>query len=115
MEQDAESFRVDADTMADLKTVASEDIADQVEVVKAMADERRLRILGLLTVSELCVCDLVEVFDVEYSKLSYHLKQLREAGLVRTDRDGNYVTYELTARGEAATHSLEQFESTAID
>ena len=112
MAQDADAFRVDQDTMADLKAAASEDVEPSVAVFKAVADERRLRILRLLTVSELCVCDLVEIFDLEYSKLSYHLKQLREAGLVRTDRDGNFVTYELTARGEAVAESLGEFEST---
>jgi ArsR family transcriptional regulator len=43
---------------------------------------------------------MVEVFDVEYSKLSYHLKVLKEAGLVAAERDGNYVTYRPTDLGD---------------
>ena len=46
------------------------------------------------------VVELIELLDVEYSKLSYHLKILREAGLVIADREGNYVTYRPTDRGE---------------
>ncbi len=111
MAQDEETFRVEADTMAHLKAVAEADVTEPVQIHKALSDERRLVILRLLQESELCVCDLVEIFDLEYSKLSYHLKQLREAGLVETDRDGNYVTYELTTRGTAATESLDQFVS----
>ena len=105
------AFRVDADTMSRLKRVADESVAGPVQVHKALADERRVRILRLLRESELCVCDLVEIFDLEYSKLSYHLKQLREAGLVETDREGNYVTYELTDRGQVAAERLEQFDA----
>lgn len=105
------AFRVDPDTMAQLKAVAAESVTGPVQVHKALADERRVRILRLLGESELCVCDLVEIFDLEYSKLSYHLKQLREAGLVETDREGNYVTYELTDRGQVAAERLDQFEA----
>lgn len=109
MAEDAEPFRVDPDTMEQLQAVASVDVTNAVAVTKALSDERRVHILRLLDRSELCVCDLVEIFDLEYSKLSYHLKQLRDAGVVRTDRDGNYVTYELTERGRAAAEHLERF------
>ena len=111
MAQDAEPFRVDADTMERLRSVAAEEVTDAVAITKALSDERRVRILRLLEHSELCVCDLVEIFDLDYSKLSYHLKQLRDAGLVRTDRDGNYVTYELTELGVTAATSLDTFVS----
>ncbi|MGM0371150.1 MAG: ArsR/SmtB family transcription factor [Halobacteriota archaeon] len=111
MAQDADAYRVDSDTMARLKSIAAEEVTESVTIYKALADERRLRILRLLVETELCVCDLVEIFDLEYSKLSYHLKQLREAGLVSTDREGNYVTYELTPTGQIAAEGLAGFES----
>ena len=113
MAQNADPYRVDEETMTRLKAVASEDVERTVTIYKALADERRLRILRLLTVAELCVCDLVEIFDLEYSKLSYHLKQLREAGLVETDRDGNFVTYELTPAGSAAAEGLDEVLETS--
>ncbi|APE96130.1 ArsR/SmtB family transcription factor [Halodesulfurarchaeum formicicum] len=111
MAQDADAYRVDSDTMARLQSIAAEEVTESVTIYKALADERRLRILRLLVETELCVCDLVEIFDLEYSKLSYHLKQLREAGLVATDREGNYVTYELTPTGQIAAEGLAAFES----
>lgn len=109
MAEDAEAFRVEPEVMEQLQAIASEDVTPAVAVTKALSDERRVKILRLLRESELCVCDLVEIFDLEYSKLSYHLKQLREAGVVRTDREGNFVTYELTERGSEAARSLEAF------
>ncbi|MFW5896273.1 MAG: ArsR/SmtB family transcription factor [archaeon] len=110
MARESEAFRVDEATMSRLKSTATEDVDDQVAVCKALADERRMRILRLLRETELCVCDLVEIFELEYSKLSYHLKQLRNAGLVSTDREGNFVTYRLTETGERALKGLGQFD-----
>jgi ArsR family transcriptional regulator len=93
--------RLDQGAMADLEeTVSVCDVASAHSVFTALADERRVLIMRLLGESELCVCDLVELVDMEYSKLSYHLKQLKEAGLVTANRDGNYVTYRPTDHGE---------------
>ncbi|MGM0398099.1 MAG: ArsR/SmtB family transcription factor [Halobacteriota archaeon] len=106
MSQEPDRFRVDAETMARLQSAVETDVDERVTVCKALADERRMQILRLLDTTELCVCDLVEIFDVEYSKLSYHLKQLRDAGLVSTDREGNYVTYHLTEVGRETLDGL---------
>lgn len=94
-------YRVEDEIMADLETMVSTcNVETAHGIFKALADDRRLLIMRLLGESELCVCDLVELFDIEYSKLSYHLKKLKEADLVTADRDGNYVTYRPTERGE---------------
>ncbi|MEF8779954.1 MAG: metalloregulator ArsR/SmtB family transcription factor [Haloferacaceae archaeon] len=101
MSAGSSEFRVPETEMADLKAIASEsDVAGALDIFKALADDRRILIMRLLDESDLCVCDLVEVFDIEYSKLSYHLKKLKDADLVATDRTGNYVTYRPTERGE---------------
>ncbi|MFW5965716.1 MAG: ArsR/SmtB family transcription factor [Halodesulfurarchaeum sp.] len=108
MAPEERDYRVSPETMADLETIAEREVDPPLGVFKALADERRLLVMRLLGESELCVCDLVELFDVEYSKLSYHLKQLREAGLVETDRSGNFVTYRPTERGEEVIEVLER-------
>ncbi|MFW6385320.1 MAG: ArsR/SmtB family transcription factor [Halodesulfurarchaeum sp.] len=101
MSSQSTDFRVSPETMAELRDLErTSDIEDVLTIFKALSDEHRLDIMRFLDVSELCVCDLVEIFDIEYSKLSYHLKQLKEANLVTADRDGNYVTYRPTDRGE---------------
>jgi ArsR family transcriptional regulator len=65
----------------------------------AFADETRLRILNLLCVRELCVCDLCEVLGEIQPKVSRHLALLREAGLVRVRREGKWKFYSLREGG----------------
>src|SRR6478735_211448 len=63
---------------------------------KALADPMRLRLLSLIAChdgGESCVCDLLEAFDVTAPSISYHLKILREAGLISSERRGTWVYY----------------------
>lgn len=66
---------------------------------QALSDEKRLRILELLRGGEECVCDLTEAMDVSQSLLSFHLKKLKEAGLVRDRREGRWAYYRLDPEG----------------
>jgi ArsR family transcriptional regulator, arsenate/arsenite/antimonite-responsive transcriptional repressor len=61
----------------------------------ALADETRLRILGVLEAGDRCVCELREEVTIAPNLLSYHLKVLREAGLVSAHRRGRWVDYRL--------------------
>lgn len=61
----------------------------------ALSDPIRLKILELLRDRELCVCDLCEHIEVTQSKLSFHLKTLKEAGLVRSRQEGRWIYYSL--------------------
>ena len=65
------------------------------QVFKAMSDETRLRILHLLSHRELCVCQLTEALGLGQSKISRHLANLRNAGLVSDRRDGLWIYYSL--------------------
>jgi ArsR family transcriptional regulator len=63
---------------------------------KALADPVRLRLLSLIAChdgGESCVCDLLEAFDMTAPSVSYHLKVLREAGLISSERRGTWVYY----------------------
>jgi ArsR family transcriptional regulator len=62
---------------------------------KALADETRLRILGLLLAGEVCVCDIHESLKIPQSKASRHLAYLRRSGLVDTRRSGLWIHYRL--------------------
>jgi len=63
---------------------------------KALADQKRLQILYVLTQrGNTCVCDLADIFDMQQSKLSYHLKILLDAGLIRRETKGTWSYYEL--------------------
>ena len=62
---------------------------------KALGDETRLRILKLLEVMELCVCEVEQSLQIAQSRASRHLGILREAGLVTDRREGPWVVYQL--------------------
>jgi ArsR family transcriptional regulator len=66
-----------------------------LSVFKALSDETRLRIVKLLENGELCVCHIVAAVDMSQSKISFHLKILREAGLVKDRREGKWMHYRL--------------------
>jgi len=68
---------------------------DSADAFQALSDPKRLRILELLREGELCVCELTDALGVGQSLLSFHLKTLRDAGLVRGRRDGRWVHYSL--------------------
>lgn len=63
--------------------------------LKAIADEKRLRILSLLAGGERCVCELQDELETGQSLLSHHLKALKDAGLVTDRRDGRWIHYSL--------------------
>ncbi len=61
----------------------------------ALSDETRLEIVRLLSHGERCVCELTEGLGAAQSRLSFHLKTLKDAGLVVDRREGRWVYYRL--------------------
>lgn len=62
---------------------------------QAVAEETRFEIVRHLADGERCVCDLQDDLDAAQSRLSFHLKKLKEAGVVCDRRDGRWVYYSL--------------------
>jgi ArsR family transcriptional regulator len=73
---------------------------------QALGDEKRLRILDILRDGEHCVCDLTEALDVGQSLLSFHLKTLKDAGLVSDRREGRWVHYSLVTEAVAELEEM---------
>jgi ArsR family transcriptional regulator, arsenate/arsenite/antimonite-responsive transcriptional repressor len=69
------------------------DVEQVVEIFKALSEEMRLRIMMLLTDGELCVCDLMAIFEEPQSKVSRHLAYLKHAGLIGSKRVGVWMHY----------------------
>ena len=67
------------------------------EVFKALAEPRRWRIVELLSREELCVCHLAEEIGISQPLVSHHLKVLREAGLVESEKHRQWTYYRLLA------------------
>ena len=74
----------------------------------ALSDPTRLEIARMLAGGERCVCELAEALDVAQSRLSFHLKILKDAGLVSDRREGTWVHYSLNVDtlAEVATQAL---------
>ena len=68
----------------------------QGKFFKALSDEKRIRILKLLTVREMCVCELMIALDVTQPNLSHHLGILENQGSVNRRKEGKWVSYSLT-------------------
>jgi ArsR family transcriptional regulator len=66
-----------------------------VDLFHALSDVTRLEIIELLRKGERCVCELTDSLDAAQSRLSFHLRVLRDAGIVRDRKDGRWVHYEL--------------------
>ena len=66
-----------------------------IELFHALSDETRLEIIELLRKGERCVCELTDSLDAAQSRLSFHLRVLKDAGIVRDRKDGRWVHYEL--------------------
>lgn len=68
---------------------------DIIRVFKALSDATRLRIVLLLTERDLCVCELVFILNMEQSRVSHHLRILRDAALVEDVREGRWMIYRI--------------------
>jgi ArsR family transcriptional regulator, arsenate/arsenite/antimonite-responsive transcriptional repressor len=81
-------------------------LASMESAFKALGDETRLRILGLLLSGEVCVCHIHESLRIPQSKASRHLAYLRRAGLVETRRQGVWIYYRLAGSRDPVRRAL---------
>ena len=72
----------------------------------ALSDETRLQIIERLSDGEQCVCDLTDMLATTQSLLSFHLKTLKDAGILTDRREGRWVYYSLSPQ---AIEDLERF------
>jgi ArsR family transcriptional regulator len=69
-------------------------------VLKLLGDKTRLTIVGILKQRECCVCEFQEVFDTSQPSISQHLRKLKDAGLVKEDRRGQWIYYSLNSQSD---------------
>jgi len=96
-----------------MKAAIEHDLDRLLARLKAIADEKRLRILSLLAGGERCVCELQDELDAGQSLLSHHLKALKDAGLVRDRRDGRWVHYAIDREALQEIEDFIRFTRTA--
>ncbi len=78
-----------------LSNIGREEIQDLSEIFKLFADETRLRIICAILNTELCVCDLCELLNLNQSAVSHQLQLLRSSKLVKYRKEGKQVYYSL--------------------
>ena len=69
-------------------------------ILKALADETRLRIMNILFQRTFCVCELQEILEMSEPRVSRHLGILKEAGLVDCEKRGKWYHYSLSKKIE---------------
>jgi ArsR family transcriptional regulator len=96
---DLDDGKVDRSIVLDIfepmTTSTLKDVGQVQRWFHALSDETRLRLLDSLREGEQCVCDLTGALDAAQSRLSFHLKTLKDAGLVTDRRQGRWVYYAL--------------------
>ena len=103
--------------------MATRQLSELEALFRALGDETRLRILGLLLAGEVCVCDIYESLKIPQPKASRHLAYLRRSGLVETRRQGLWIHYRLAnssdpviaAVRDAVRHALTHVETVRKD
>lgn len=86
-----------------------------VNILKAIGDENRLRILLMLRQRPLCVCEIYETLNIAFSTISQHLKHMRSIGLIEDSKEGRWVLYTLVRRNNFVNKLLEDIEQLLYD
>lgn len=88
-----------------------------IKTVSALNDETRVKLLKFINIyGKCCVCDLEQSFDMIQSRLSRHLKILKEAGFLRVDREGRWAYYSLrTPLDEYRTSCIKEIRTLDIE
>ncbi|PMP68424.1 MAG: ArsR family transcriptional regulator [Thermodesulfobacterium geofontis] len=71
------------------------DLKDLTKIFKALSDETRLKILKILEKGETCVCEMVALLNINQPGVSFHISVLKEAGLIKSRKEGNRIFYSL--------------------
>jgi ArsR family transcriptional regulator len=78
-----------------MATATRTDYTRAAQLFHALSDEIRLEVIDLLRDGERCVCELTEALDIAQPRLSWHLRTLKDAGILTDRREGRWVYYAL--------------------
>ena len=96
-------------------TRESEQVTSLSSLLKIVSEESRLKLLCILRQGKHCVCDMMEHVDLSQSLISHHLRDLKDAGIVISDKRGLRVWYSLTDKGRFITDFLFQIPGRAAN
>lgn len=84
----------------------SGDVDRAVTLFHALSDATRLAILDMLKDGERCVCELQDELDAAQSRLSFHLRVLKDAGIVTDRKEGRWMYYSIAPDALAEVHDM---------
>lgn len=70
-------------------------LSEKADFFKALGDETRLKIIGMLLVSDLCMCEIVSGLEVPTSTVSHHLKVLERGAVIQSRKEGKFTIFSL--------------------
>ena len=76
------------------------ELSRYVKIFESLSDEKRLKILHLLTFREMCNCELTSATKSTQPNLTYHVKKLEDAGFIKKRREGKFIYYSLDETDE---------------
>lgn len=80
--------------------MAKIEIEKAAVLLKLLGDKTRLTIVSILKRRECCVCELLEVFEMSQPSISQHLRKLKDLGLVKEERRGQWIYYSLNQNSD---------------
>jgi ArsR family transcriptional regulator len=86
----------------------AEDFAVTAQLFKCLGDPCRVKIIESLSEKELCVFEFVDLTGAQYSAVSYHLKMLKDMGVIKSYERGNFMVYSLTDKGQIVHEFIEK-------
>jgi len=89
-----------------MPTATAVDLTRAAQLFHALSDETRLGVIEKLRSGEQCVCDLQDDLDAAQSRLSFHLRVLREAGVVTDRKEGRWSYYSIVPEALREVHDL---------
>lgn len=69
-----------------------------IEILKALADENRLRLFNLLALDEFCVCEIEVFLNMSQSNVSRHLSKLKSSGIIMSKKEAQWVHYRVSSQ-----------------
>jgi ArsR family transcriptional regulator len=87
-------------------SIKSRQVDSLVSLLKLVGEERRLKLLCILSRGEHCVCELMQHIKLSQSLISHHLKNLKDEDIVKDEKKGKKVFYSLTKKGKHITSLL---------
>ena len=88
------------------RSISKEDAQRKSKFFKALADETRLKMLGLLAAREMCVCEVMAALDLTQPTASHHLGILENVGLLKDRKKGKWVFYSLSEHAGTIIHFI---------